>query len=267
GSCARVRARFADVVLIETGENLGFAEACNRGIARATGEWIVTLNNDAVAAPDFIAELRAVASACASHVGSIQARIVFRGRERTLNSTGIALFADGTAMDRDYEAPVRDGDVVEEIFCATAGAAMYRRAMLDAIALPSGAFDRGFFMYCEDLDLGWRAQLAGWSCLYAPRATVAHVFQASSKRHGTDFVALQCKKNRLRTLVKNGSRRMIARGLVRSVLDVGYCVRRGGSAAIGELARGIESALDERRRVQQMTTRPRAEIERRWIVR
>lgn len=265
GSLAMVRARFPEVVVVESGANLGFAEGCNRGIAVARGAWIVTLNNDAEAAADFVAALRSVARACDADVGAIQARIVFRGRERVLNSTGIVLSADGTAMDRDYEAPVRDEDVEQEIFCATAGAAMYRRAMLDAVALPNGWFDRDYFMYFEDVDLGWRARLAGWRCVYAPRATVAHAFQASSKRHKAHFVELQCKKNRLRTLVKNGSRAMIARGSWRSFWDVAFCLRWGGADAAREIVRGVGDAIDARRRVATLARRERRDVERAWV--
>ncbi len=116
-------------------------------------------------------------------------------------------------MDRDFRKPVREGDLVEEIFCPTAGAALYRRKMLDQVCLQTGYFDRTFFMYWEDLDLGWRCRLAGWKSLYIPTAIVYHRYQGSSKSKGKRYAEFQCRKNRLRGLLKNGSFRLMLRSL------------------------------------------------------
>ena len=78
GSVELVRAEHPKVTLVAARENLGFAEGCNRGIEVATQPWIATLNNDAVADPHWIAQLRAAARTGAAHLGMIQSRIVFR---------------------------------------------------------------------------------------------------------------------------------------------------------------------------------------------
>jgi len=73
--------------------------------------------------------------------------------------------------------PERDDEVVSyEVFGPSACAALYRRAMLDAI----GLFDETYFMYYEDVDLAWRAQQAGWRCLYVPKARVVHCHSATA---------------------------------------------------------------------------------------
>src|SRR5713101_5004470 len=117
-----------------------------------------------------------------NRVGMLQSRIVFKQRPDQTNSTGVLLFRNGTIVDRAYEKSVRADESVEEIFCVSAGAALYRRAMLEDIRLASGFFDRTFFMYFEDVDLGWRGRLAGWSAVYVPSARVLHAFQGSSSR-------------------------------------------------------------------------------------
>src|SRR5258706_15517308 len=63
----------------------------------------------------------------------------------------------------------------ESVFGATAAAALYRRNMIDDISIQGEFFDSGFFVYPEDADVAWRAQLMGWRCLYTPRACGHHV--------------------------------------------------------------------------------------------
>ncbi len=264
-SVSSLAGRYADVVWVEAGENLGFAEGCNRGIAAAGGSWIATLNNDAIADARFIEELRSAALSGGPSLGMVQSRIVFQRDTQRTNSTGLLLYADGCAEDRDFDQPIRADDRNEEIFCPTAGAALYRRAMLDEVRLPSGFFDRGYFMYVEDLDLGWRSRLAGWSTLYAPRALVAHKFQGTSRRHGRRFVELQCKKNRLRTLVKNGSLRMLVTSLPRTLVDLAESCLWIGPSAIARFATAAWDSARQRPAISKMRRIPRREIERRWI--
>jgi GT2 family glycosyltransferase len=76
----------------------------------------------------------------------------------------------GSALKRGHGRPAGEWAAEDAVPCACAGAALYRRAALRRI----GGFDDGFESYLEDVDLGLRAQLAGWECLYAPRAVVLH---------------------------------------------------------------------------------------------
>lgn len=267
GSVEMVREEFSSVTLVATGENLGFAEGCNRGIAVAEGEWVATLNNDAVAAPEWIAELRRAVAAGDPWLGMLQSKIVFRERTDRTNSTGVLLFGDASAKDRHYDVPVEEANAPAEIFCTSAGAALYRRRMLDETRLPSGVFDRTFFMYFEDVDLGWRCRLAGWQAVYVPSAIVLHAFHGSSKRRGRHFVALHCKRNRLRMLVKNGSGTLFLRGLPRTVADLLWLVRIDGSKAIEDYARALHDGLRQRAAVSLRARVLRRDIERRWVVR
>ncbi|GAC1541759.1 MAG: glycosyltransferase family 2 protein [Polyangiales bacterium] len=267
GSVEMVRARFSAVRIVETGANLGFAEGCNRGIEVARQPWVATLNNDADAAPGWIAALRAAAALGDARLGMLQSRIVFKQDDTRTNSTGLLLYANGCAEDRHYDQPVRPDESPEEIFCASAGAALYRRAMLDELRLDSGVFDRDYFMYAEDVDLGWRARLAGWSSIYVPTAVVRHSFQGSSRRHGPNFVELQCKKNRLRTLVKNASLPFLLRTIPRTLGDLAEATLKGGPAMIPAFARAAASAVRQRARVGRLVRVSRRAIERRWVTR
>lgn len=274
GSVALVRARFPDVVLIANQDNLGFAPAVNQGVERARGEWVATLNNDTVADPRWIERLQAAASRGAranrsAQLGMLQSCIVFKDRPDTLNSTGILLFKDATAADRGVRTRATEASTwSEEIFCPTAGAAAYRRSMLEHVRLPSGVFDASFFMYYEDVDLGWRCRLAGYEALYVWDAIVYHAFQGSSRRHGNRFVLRQCTKNRLISLARNASGAMLLRSLPKTITEVLWLAAFGGPAAVREtVPRVIRAFRQERPLVDARLAGDRRQLERLWLAR
>jgi len=265
GSVAAARRAFPDAQIVETGANLGFAAACNRGIEQARGDWILTLNNDTEAAPDFVRLLRAAAAGAAADVGMLQPRIVLHGRER-LNSTGVLVHRDGSANDRDFDAPLSARTAADEVLCVTAGAGLYRRKMLRAARLPSGYFDPAYFMYFEDVDLGWRCRLAGWKAHYVPEAVVLHRFQGSSRRHGPHFVTIQCMRNRVRTLLKNGSWRLVLRSLPRTASDLLWLLQHAGGRALATWLHAVHDAYGQRREVNRVMREARRTVERRWML-
>jgi len=174
-SCALVRERYPEVRLLEMPRNLGLTGGCNAGIGVARGELIALLNNDAEADPRW---LEALAGALARHpeAGSAATKMLLHDRRDVINSAGDFYGRDGIPGNRGVWQP-DDGSYDQEmwVFGACGGAVAYRRAMLDEI----GLFDEDFFMYCEDVDLAWRAQLAGWRCIYAPQARVYHRLSAT----------------------------------------------------------------------------------------
>jgi GT2 family glycosyltransferase len=265
GSLELVRRDFPEVRLVDAGENLGFAEGCNRGIALARGDWVAMLNNDAEAEPRWLEELLRAARTGGPRLGMVQSKIVFRERPDLTNSTGVLLFSDGLAEDRGYRAPAAQSEAPGEIFCASAGAALYRRAMLDELRLPTGIFDRTFFMYFEDVDLGWRARLLGWSAVYAPSAVVRHAMHGSASRHGRKFVELQCRRNRVRMVLKNGSPRMVALGLRGIVRDALWAAWLEGPWELARWARAVRDGARQRRAVSDRARVERTAIEGGWI--
>lgn len=269
GSIDAVRSEFPGVSVIEAGENLGFAEGSNRGIEAATGAWIATLNNDTVPEPRWLEELRRAAREAGPRVGMLQSQVAFLGEGELLNSTGVLLFRDGHATDRDAYAPLRGDDREEEVFCPTAGAALYRRAMLDEVKLASGYFDRTFFMYFEDVDLGWRCRLAGWEARYVPTARVRHAFQASSKRQPGRFVGTHLRRNRIRMLLKNGSLSFIGAGLPRTLYEACELVVWHGPGALKDVGAAVRDGLGQRRAVERLldpSDAARGATEQRWAV-
>jgi GT2 family glycosyltransferase len=265
GSIQMLRSKFPDVTVVATGENLGFAEGCNRGIGVSYAPWVARLNNDAVAAPNWIGELGAAERSGAVNLGMLQSRIVLRRKPDRTNSTGVLIYRDGGFIDRGYNEQINLNEASEEIFCVSAGAALYRRAMLDQIRLDSGYFDRTFFMYFEDVDLGWRGRLAGWSAVYAPTAIVHHALYGTSSRRGQWFVRLSCNKNRVRTLAKNGSVGYVVRCAPRMLGEFVWSVAKIGWKAVPEYWAAVRDGMSQRKEVDRLIRQDRRLIEDRWI--
>jgi GT2 family glycosyltransferase len=188
--------------------NLGFTGGVTAGLVGARGEWIALVNDDCTVEPDALAELLAAAE-CRPDVGSVAAQVRFHGEEGTVNSAGLEIDELGVACERRLGEPVAAIDTeVVDVFGASATFALYRRAMLDAV----GGLDASFFAYLEDADLAWRARMAGWACLLAPRAIGLHRHSATLG-HGSKAKHLRVGRNRVRMLAKNASTRQLRRKL------------------------------------------------------
>lgn len=209
GSVEMVRDEFAAVQLIKLAENRGFAGGVAAGLRAAAGEWVLCINNDATVEEGAIAALLRVADDSNDDVGSIAALMVFADRPDIINSAGIEVDRLGVAWDRLLGQPVGMGETsVSEVFGASAGAALYRRAMLDEVP-----FEESFFAYLEDVDVAWRARMRGWRSLYAPSAVVSHEFSATA-RHGSPLKYYWSGRNRVRVLARNATTRQLVRNLV-----------------------------------------------------
>ncbi|HEV3141922.1 MAG TPA: glycosyltransferase family 2 protein [Vicinamibacterales bacterium] len=264
GSAEMVAADFASARLVRLGANLGFAEGCNRGIAASSGPWVATLNNDTVADPEWARSVIDAAAQAPAHCGMLQSLMLFRERPGVVNSAGLELTRGGAGRDRWEERPrppATDRET-QEIFCPTAGAAAYRREMLDAIHLSGGWFDRDHFMYFEDLDLGWRGRLAGWTARYVPTAVVFHTWHGSVGRHGASWLEVMASTNRTRTLVKNASPLFILGAAPELMGDIVMVTRHGGLEALGRFAGAVRHSLKQRDEVSRMIRVSRREVER-----
>jgi GT2 family glycosyltransferase len=175
GSQAFIRQQYPWVRLIELPTNAGFTGACNAGMRAARGAIICLLNNDTEVEADWAA---AVMDAFARHpdIGSVASKMLLFDRRDHIHTTGDTFSVDGRAGNRGvWEKDEGQYDREEYVFSACGGSSAYRREMLDQI----GLLDDDFFFLMEDVDLGWRAQLAGWRCLYTPKAVVYHHLSAS----------------------------------------------------------------------------------------
>ena len=165
-------------------ENIGFAAAQNQAIRLSRGGWVLTLNPDVLLLPDFIQAL-VRAGQIDPRAGTICGKLLTMTSgfdfpaEPVVDSTGIYFTPNLRHLDRgSLEKDNGHYRQYEYVFGATAAAALYRREMIEDIAVDGEFFDNDFFAYREDADVAWRAQLMGWRCVYAPYARGYHVRKA-----------------------------------------------------------------------------------------
>jgi GT2 family glycosyltransferase len=168
-----------EAAILHPPANIGFGAAINLGAREFPAEFIAALNDDAVPDPHWLASLVAALDAhpqagmAASHIEN--------------ESAGLLIAIDGSSKQR-LPIPPADGDCLLPSGCA----ALYRLELFTVL----GGFDESFFLYCEDTDLGLRAQWAGWSCRYAAAARVLHRYSHSAGR-ASALKAYLVERNRL----------------------------------------------------------------------
>jgi GT2 family glycosyltransferase len=253
-SVALVRRDYPQVVLVQLNENLGLTGGINRGVQAARGEIIAPLNNDTEVAPGWA---EALVTALLGHpeAGMSASKMLLFDRRDTLHSAGDAYGVDGIPVNRGvWQKDEGQFDDDEYIWGGCGGAVAYRRAMLDDI----GLLDEDLFMYCEDVDLNWRAQLAGYRCVFAPQAVVYHHLSATG---GGEIASFYTGRNTLWVLAKNYPRELLRRhwrAIVRAQLRISrdaLKARRGKAARArlrGQLAGllGLPRWLRKRRAIQ-----------------
>lgn len=185
------------VDFIPNAHNRGFAGANNQAAKLATTRWIALLNPDAFAAPDWIERLMDAAQRWpqARMFGSTQLAFEKAG---ILDGVGDAYHAFGLPFRGGYGLPVSFLPEEGETFSACAAAMMIDRQLF----LDLGGFDETFFCYCEDVDLGFRARIAGEIAIQVRDAVVRHVGYGSSGRW-SPFAVYHGTRNRLWTFAKN----------------------------------------------------------------
>ncbi|WKY47964.1 glycosyltransferase family 2 protein [Eubacteriaceae bacterium ES3] len=167
--------KYHQVKLIENQQNYGFAKSVNRGICASKGKFCLLLNNDVVVEPEFVHALykHILKRRDAFSVSSKMIRYYERDK---LDDTGDFYNIFGWAYKRGDGKAVESYEESTQVFSSCAGAAIYRRSVLNEI----GLFDESFFAYLEDVDLSYRGLINGYSNYYAPEAVCYHIGSATT---------------------------------------------------------------------------------------
>ena len=198
GSRELVEKEYPLVRVIALPENLGFCGAVNIGIRAATAPYVVLLNNDTEAEPEFLQELydgiRRKPRAFSGGAMMLQ----FHDREK-IDDAGNFYNALGWAFALGKGKPAADYNKERKIFSACGGAAIYRKDLLEEL----GYFDEEHFAYLEDTDIGYRAQIAGYENWYFPKAKVYHVGSGTSGSRYNQFKIRYSSRNNIYMIYKN----------------------------------------------------------------
>jgi hypothetical protein len=227
GSAARIRAAVPGATVVEAGSNTGFAGGCNIGVAHATGEYVGFINNDARPGPAWVS----------AAVGAFEADDAIASvASKVLDWDGTLIdYVDGslTWFGMGYKAEVERPDtgayeVAKDVLFGT-GAAMFVRA---EVFREVGGFDERFFMFYEDVDLGWRLNLLGYRVRYVPGSVAFHRHHVTMNKFGSFRETYLLERNALLAMYKNFDDASLARALPAAMaLSVRRSLARSGTDA------------------------------------
>jgi N-acetylglucosaminyl-diphospho-decaprenol L-rhamnosyltransferase len=178
-------------------ENHGFARGNNLGAAHAQGAWLVLLNPDAEAHPDWLEQ---IAAGMARHpdVSSFASLQLKLGCNDLMDGAGDNYLIFGIPWRGGYGRSTKMLPEEGECFSPCGASAVIRKKLF----LEVGGFDERLFCYCEDVDLGFRLQLMGERCVFIPKAIVQHAGGGSTEKV-SGFAVRLGTRNRLWVYVKN----------------------------------------------------------------
>jgi len=223
-SAARIAAGAPHVKLVVSASNDGFAGGCNTGVAASSGEFIALLNNDA--RPDAAWVSTAVARFAESpSIGAVASRVLdWDGKLVDYIGSAMTWYGMGyKPFTAETPPPVKE--VARDVLFGTGSAMFIRRSAFDAV----GGFDESYFMFFEDVDLGWRLNLAGWRFIYEPASLAYHKHHASMQGFGSFKETYLLERNALFTLYKNLGDEALQQALPAAMaLSVRRAITRGG---------------------------------------
>lgn len=179
-------------------ENTGFSGAVNAGIRASRTPYVILLNNDTEAEPNYIEELvKAIEQS--PRIFSVSPRMIQMHRRDRMDDGGDMYSIMGWAYQRGVGQEIERYERPCHIFSACAGAAIYRREIFEEI----GYFDEMHFAYLEDIDVGYRAKIAGYYNRYCPSAIVYHVGSGTSGSKYNSFKVRLAARNSVYLNYKN----------------------------------------------------------------
>ncbi|WP_407454905.1 glycosyltransferase family 2 protein [Methanobrevibacter sp.] len=186
------------LVLIENNENLGFAPAVNQGIKKAKNDLIFSINNDTEVKKGSIKALIDLITS-ADDIFSVQAKMLQYDNKELVDDVGDEYNLLAWTKKTGENHLSSEYMEIRDIFSSCAGAAMYKKSILDEI----GLFDDNFFAYMEDVDLAIRSKINGYRNLLCPDAVVYHIGSATSGSRYNEFKVKLAARNNVWVVYKN----------------------------------------------------------------
>lgn len=253
GSLELIHRKYPEVKTIALAENLGFAVANNIAIESIDTEYVALLNNDAVPHPGWLTNLLKTLEMNPG-AGMAASKMLLYDHPEIIDRAGDIYTTAATALLNGRGKPSYYFNKPAWIFGACAGAAIYRKQMLDEI----GFFDEDFFLLYEDVDLSFRAQLHGYKCIYVPNAIVYHK-ASGSIGDDTPVSVYYSHRNLEWVYIHNMPRILVLKTILPHIIyDAAaffYFAVKGRSAefvkAKWHVLKGLKRALAKRKRIQE----------------
>jgi hypothetical protein len=264
GSVEFAHGKFPEVRILALPDNVGFAGGNIAGYEQSTGNLILLLNNDTEAHPKWLEEIRN-ASLTYPQAGSFASKMMYFHDRNRVENCGFDVGIEGATVDLGRgQSDGPQWSQPREVFGGCAGAAAYRRTMLEDV----GFLDNDFFMTYEDVDLSFRAQLRGHDCVYVPGAVVYHHYRATNNKMPGRQV-FYSQRNIDYVWLKNMPFGLMLRWAPwRLMYELGaaiYFTRLGAGAVFlrskWEVLRHLPSLLRKRKEIQRRRVAGNAEIQ------
>jgi len=200
GSVEWVKKNYPEVRVIRNSQNLGFGKANNIGIEETRSPYTALLNSDTVVEKGWLRPLVETAHKDPS-IAATCSKLLFLQNPRIVNGVGGGMNYVGYGYDIGaYEVNNGQFDEESDVFFPTAAACVLKRSAFEEV----GGFDERFFMYHEDVDLGWRLRLKGYGIKCVTDSVVHHAFGGTSLKSGSmAFRNNLGQRHALRSLIKN----------------------------------------------------------------
>jgi GT2 family glycosyltransferase len=261
---ASVVARHARATAVDLGRNLGFAGGVNRGVEACRGDYVFILNNDSVVERDAVRIASTALDEQPPACLGVIPKLMLRDHAGVLDAMGNTLSPDGGAFNIGIgQLDVGQYDRPERRFGPCFAAAMLRRSAFAADVV--GLLDETYFMYFEDVDWSWRANVFGYFFVTAPDARVLHAHSATTRRFSYEYKFRFVERNLLLTTFKNAEKRGVVRIFRHRVRNLSTMAVRGpfqraSAAVLAESFARLPAASAERRAVQARRVVADAEI-------
>ncbi|PNV62555.1 glycosyltransferase family 2 protein [Clostridium sp. chh4-2] len=218
GSVEWLKERKIPSIFLE--ENTGFTGAVNVGLKAAKTPYVILLNNDTEVHEDFVAQMiRAIEKS--PSIFSVSCKMIQLHQKDLMDDAGDMYTVLGWAYQRGVGQSSSGYNKEREIFSACAAAAIYRREVFETI----GYFDEMHFAYLEDMDVGYRAKIAGYHNRYCPDAVIYHAGSATSGSKYNSFKVKLAARNNIYLNYKNMPVIQLLVNLLPLIL--GICVKYG----------------------------------------
>jgi hypothetical protein len=197
-----IKNKFNKTEILRLNSNTGFTGgniAGYRYFVKKGVDYLVLLNNDMVVNRNFLNEVVSVAN-MNTKIGMVSPIVCYMKDRNIINTVGIKIYQDGSAFNENKGIDIKtiQHKIPYQNFGASGGAVLYKMEMLEKI----GFLDNDFFAYLEDVDLAFRAKLAGWQSYVAPNSIVYHKHSASSNKIPY-FKIYQIERNRIWVMINN----------------------------------------------------------------
>lgn len=198
GSLEILKTEYVDAKVIALEENTGFCHAVNVGIQNSGTPYVILLNNDTVVKPGFVEALQEAIEE-SERIFSVSSMMLSMADESRIDDAGDGYSMLGWAYARGKGKPAARYEKRAKVFAACGGAAIYRKEVFEKI----GYFDENHFAYLEDIDIGYRARIHGYSNAYEPKAKVIHAGSATSGSRYNEFKTKLSSANNAYMIAKN----------------------------------------------------------------